>query len=137
VPSADDDQMAPVGVPGLILGGGISHFSNKLGWACDNVASFELVTASGLTITVSPTSYSDLYWALKGGGNNFGIVTNFKLNAFPQGDLWGGQRVYLEDQFPKNLDAIYEFAVNGSPKDLDAAQIIVRPSLPLNLITLH
>jgi FAD/FMN-containing dehydrogenase len=65
--------MAPVGVPGLILGGGISHFSNKLGWACDNVASFELVTASGIAIDVNPASYPDLYWALRGGGNNFGM----------------------------------------------------------------
>lgn len=65
--------MAPVGVPGLILGGGISHFASKLGWACDNVASFELVTASGLPITVSPTSHPDLFWALRGGGNNLGL----------------------------------------------------------------
>jgi FAD/FMN-containing dehydrogenase len=123
--------MSPVGVPGLILGGGISHFSNKLGWACDNVASYELVTASGLAITVSAKTYSDLYWALRGGGNNFGIVTNFKLNAFPQEELWGGQRVFLEDQFSRNMNAIYEFTINGSPKDLDAAQIIVRsPSKP-------
>lgn len=117
--------MAPVGVPGLILGGGISHFSNKLGWACDNVASYEVVTASGIPITVSATSYSDLYWALRGGGNNFGVVTNFKLNAFPQGNLWGGQRIYLEDQFTGILNAINEFAINGSPTDLDAAQIVV------------
>ncbi|KAH7069218.1 FAD binding domain-containing protein [Paraphoma chrysanthemicola] len=123
-------RMSPVGVPGLVLGGGISHFSNKLGWACDNVESYELVTASGIPITVSATFYPDLYWALRGGGNNFGIVTNFKLNAFPQGDLWGGQRVYLEDQFSKNLDAIYEFTIKGSPTDLDAAQIITFASAP-------
>jgi len=125
----DCEQMAPVGVPGLTLGGGIAHFSNKFGWACDNVASFELVTASGVPITISATSYSDLYWALRGGGNNFGVVTNFKLNAFPQGDLWGGQRMYTEDQFTGVLDAISEFAITGSPKDLDAAQIVVRAHL--------
>ena len=118
--------MAPVGVPGLILGGGISHFASKRGWACDNVASFELVTASGIAIEVSPTSYSDLFWALRGGGNNFGIVTNFKLLAFPLGQMWGGQRVYLEDAFPAAMDAIYKFTVSGSVKDEDAAQIFVR-----------
>jgi len=123
-------RMAPVGVPGLTLGGGIAHFSNKFGWACDNVASFELVTASGVPITISATSYSDLYWALRGGGNNFGVVTNFKLNAFPQGDLWGGQRMYTEDQFTGVLDAISEFAITGSPKDLDAAQIVTFASAP-------
>lgn len=120
-------QMAPVGVSGLILGGGISHFSSNLGWACDNVASFDLVTASGHAINVSPTSYADLYWALRGGGNNFGIVTNFKLAAFPLGKMWGGQRVYLETSFSNVLDAIHQFTVTGSSEDADAAQIVVCP----------
>ena len=117
--------MAPVGVSGLTLGGGISHFASRLGWACDNVASFELVTASGLIVNVNAKSYPDLYWALRGGGNNFGIVTNFKLNAFPLGQMWGGQRIYLENTFPNVLDAINQFTVAGSQKDIDAAQIVV------------
>jgi len=123
--------MAPVGVSGLILGGGISHFASKRGWACDNVASFELVTASGTAINVSATSYPDLYWALRGGGNNFGIVTNFKLDAFALGQMWGGQRVYLEDAYPAVLDAIHQFTVSGSVKDEDAAQIVVSALISL------
>ncbi|KAF3028316.1 hypothetical protein E8E12_000290, partial [Didymella heteroderae] len=79
-----------VGVSGLILGGGISFFANMRGWACDNVESFELVTASGLIITVTRKSYPDLYSALRGGGNNFGIVTKFQLHTFPVGKMWGG-----------------------------------------------
>jgi FAD/FMN-containing dehydrogenase len=63
-------RMAPVGVHGLILGGGISFFSNKLGWACDNVDSYEVVTASGIIVTATPTLFSDLYWALRGDGSN-------------------------------------------------------------------
>lgn len=118
--------MAPVGVPGLILGGGISHFASKHGWACDNVVSFQLVIASGIPIEVSATSYSDIFWALRGGGNNFGIVTNFKLVTFPLGLMWGGQRVYLEDSFSVAMDAIYKFTVSGSVEDEDAAQIFVR-----------
>jgi len=116
--------MAPVGVPGLILGGGISFFSNKLGWACDNVASYEIVTASGLVINATPTSFPDMYWALRGGGNNFGIVTNFKLNAFPLGKMWGGQRIYTENNFAAVLDAIHTFATTGSSTDTDAATIV-------------
>ncbi|KAH8731845.1 hypothetical protein GQ44DRAFT_670461 [Phaeosphaeriaceae sp. PMI808] len=123
-------RMSPVGVPGLILGGGISFFSNKLGWACDNVASYEVVTASGLIIHATPTSYTDLYWALRGGGNNFGIITNFKLNAFPLGQMWGGQRIYTENNFPAVLDAIHKFAVTGSSKDTDAAQIVSFTAIP-------
>ena len=117
---------------GLILGGGISHFSNRRGWACDNVVSYELVTASGIAINVSATSYTDLYWALRGGGNNYGVVTNFKLVVFAQGEMWGGQRIYTEDKFPVVLDAITHFAVTGSAVDPDAAQIVV---CSLNLVS--
>ena len=70
---------------GLVLGGGVSHHSNIYGFACDNVASFELVTASGVVLTVSSTRFPDLYWALRGGGNNFGVVTKFTLETVPQG----------------------------------------------------
>jgi hypothetical protein len=117
--------MAPVGVPGLTLGGGLSFFANKVGWACDNVASFEVVTASGLVVIASPNTFPDLYWALRGGGGgNYGIVTNFKLDAFPLDKMWGGQRIYTQDKFPAVLDAIYKFATTGSSKDPDAANIV-------------
>jgi hypothetical protein len=122
--------MAPVGVPGLVLGGGISFFSNKRGWACDNVASYEVVTASGRVVNATPNSFSDLYWALRGGGNNFGVVTNFKLAAFPLGQMWGGQRIYTENNFAAVLDAIYKFATTGSSKDTDAATIVSFGSIP-------
>jgi FAD/FMN-containing dehydrogenase len=118
-------RMAPVGVPGLVLGGGINFFANKIGWACDNVASFEVVTASGVIVTASPKTFPDLYWALRGGGSNFGIVTNFKLDAFPLGKMWGGQRIYSEDKFPTVLDAVHSFATTKSSQDTDAAEIIV------------
>jgi FAD/FMN-containing dehydrogenase len=117
-------RMAPVGVPGLVLGGGISFFSNLRGWACDNVESYEVVTASGLIVNATPSSYPDLHWALRGGGNNFGIVTNFKLHAFPLGQMWGGQRIYTENNFAAVLDAIHKFATTGSAKDTDAATIV-------------
>ena len=117
-------QMSTIGVSGLLLGGGISYFANKKGWACDNVASYEVVTASGVIVTASPTAYPDLYWALRGGGNNFGVVTKFNLNAFPIGDMWGGSRIYSPENFPQALDAIYNFAGN-SASDLEAANILV------------
>ncbi|KAL7775952.1 hypothetical protein CFE70_006364 [Pyrenophora teres f. teres 0-1] len=123
-------RMAPVGVPGLILGGGISFFSNKRGWACDNIAAYEVVTACGLVVTATPQDYPDLYWALRGGGNNFGIVTNFKMDAFPLGKMWGGQRIFTENNFPAVLDAVYKFATVGSSKDTDAAEIVSFSNLP-------
>lgn len=103
----------------------INFFANKIGWACDNVASYEVVTASGVIVNATPSSFPDLYWALRGGGSNFGIVTNFKLSAFPLGKMWGGQRIYTENNFPAILDAIYSFATTKSSQDTDAAEIIV------------
>ncbi|KAJ4992468.1 FAD binding domain-containing protein [Stagonosporopsis vannaccii] len=116
-------RVASVGVGGLTLGGGISYFSSQYGLACDNVLSYEVVTASGLVINVSQTSYPDLYWALRGGGNNFGIVTQFNVQAVPQGLMWGGARTYLEPSFPALLEAYYNLGINAK-KDGKAHQIL-------------
>jgi FAD/FMN-containing dehydrogenase len=76
----------------LTTGGGISFFSNVYGWACDNVQSYDVVTASGIIVRASPTQFPDLYWSLRGGGNNFGLVVNFNLAtvSFPGQTMWGG-----------------------------------------------
>jgi FAD/FMN-containing dehydrogenase len=63
-------RVSSIGVGGLTLGGGISFLSNLHGWACDNVISYEIVLASGVAATASATKNPDLYWALRGGGNN-------------------------------------------------------------------
>ncbi|POS75634.1 hypothetical protein DHEL01_v205976 [Diaporthe helianthi] len=114
-------RVAPIGIGGLTTGGGISFFSNIYGFACDNVASYEVVTATGEIVTASPSQNSDLYWALRGGGNNFGIVVNFELETIPLpgGQMWGGTRVYAEDQFPGVVDAFVKL-VDDSPSDPNA-----------------
>ncbi|KAF2111253.1 FAD binding domain-containing protein [Lophiotrema nucula] len=116
-------RVAAIGVGGLTLGGGISFFSNIYGWACDNVLSYEVVTASGLITTASPTTHSDLYWALRGGGPNFGIVTKFNLRTIQQGLMWGGGRLHLEPQFPAVIKAFYNLGRNAG-EDTNAAQIL-------------
>lgn len=87
-------RVSPIGTTGLTLGGGISFFSNQHGWACDNVNAYEIVLADGVLRTVTAEQYPDLYWALRGGGNNFGIVTRLHVAAYPQGDLWAGSQVF-------------------------------------------
>ncbi|KIW74600.1 hypothetical protein Z517_11370 [Fonsecaea pedrosoi CBS 271.37] len=116
-------RVAPIGVGGLTTGGGISFFSSLYGWACDNVASYDVILASGFEVTASPSQNSDLYWALRGGGNNFGIVVNFNYEAIslPGAQLWGGTRVYLEDQFT-NLASAFAGVVSDSPNDGNAGQ---------------
>ncbi|KAI8942887.1 hypothetical protein NX059_000927 [Plenodomus lindquistii] len=87
-------RIGVVGVPGFLTGGGVSFFSPERGWACDGVVNFEVVLASGEIINANATSHSDLFAALKGGQNNFGVVTRFDLKAFPAGPIWGGRVLY-------------------------------------------
>tara|TARA_R110002003_G_scaffold1122_3_gene22460 strand:- start:84 stop:1352 length:1269 start_codon:yes stop_codon:yes gene_type:complete len=79
-----------VGVGGLTLGGGISYFSPQVGWTCDTVVNFELVLPSGHLVNANHTSHPDLYRALKGGTNNFGIVTRFDFSTIPIGEILAG-----------------------------------------------
>lgn len=88
-------RSATVGVSGLILGGGLSYFSGRYGWACDNVNNFEIVVSSGKILNANAKENTDLYWALRGGGgSSWGIVTRFDLDSFEQGDLWTRSVVY-------------------------------------------
>ncbi|PWY83398.1 FAD binding domain protein [Aspergillus heteromorphus CBS 117.55] len=79
-----------VGVAGFTLGGGISFYTPQYGLACSNVFSYDVVLASGEIVTATATSHPDLWRALKGGANNFGIVTRFTMRCFPCTPLWAG-----------------------------------------------
>ncbi|KAK1993448.1 FAD binding domain-containing protein [Colletotrichum falcatum] len=104
-----------IGVGGFITGGGISFLSGLYGWACDNVESFDVVIASGAVVRATETRFSDLYWALRGGGNNFGLVVGFNLvtHPLPGGGLWGGNRVFTEDSFPQLAEAFANTIANA------------------------
>ncbi|MCJ1250543.1 hypothetical protein MMC30_007771 [Trapelia coarctata] len=101
-----------VGVAGLTLGGGLSYFSPRFGFVCDNVVNYEIVLASGGTVNANATSHPDLYFALKGGSNNFGIVTRFDFKTFPQGKIWGGPISYDISTKDDQLQAFTQFAGN-------------------------
>ncbi|KAL3490772.1 hypothetical protein BJX62DRAFT_237885 [Aspergillus germanicus] len=88
-------RSSTVGIAGFTLGGGISFLSRRYGWALDNVANYQLVLANGTLTNANQTSHPDLYFALRGGGNNFGIVTRFDFETRRHALVSGGTTVFL------------------------------------------
>jgi FAD/FMN-containing dehydrogenase len=83
------------GVAGLTLGGGVGRLAHKYGLACDNLLSVELVTGEGRVLTASATENADLFWGIRGGGGNFGIVATFEFRLHPVGPrVLGGTALY-------------------------------------------
>lgn len=120
-----------VGVPGLILGGGISYFSGKYGWACDNVRNFEVVLSSGRIVDASPWQNQDLYWALRGGGgSNWGIVTRFDLAAFDQGGVWSNNLIFPGAASRSMIGLFKSLAVDGLAQDEEAHTYMVATHVP-------
>ncbi|EIN08932.1 FAD-binding domain-containing protein [Punctularia strigosozonata HHB-11173 SS5] len=110
-------RVTNVGVAGFTLGGGLSWKSNQYGLTIDTITKYELVLPTGTVKNVTETSDPDLFWALKGGFNNFGIVTRFTLKTFPQTDVWGGLITFTVDQMDKVVNATMNFAAkNTDPK---------------------
>ncbi|KAI4185860.1 MAG: hypothetical protein L6R41_003874 [Letrouitia leprolyta] len=114
-------RVATVGAGGLILGGGVSYFSGRYGLVCDNIINYELVLPFGKVINVN-SSTPDLFKALKGGSNNFGIVTRFDIKSFESGLFWGGQITYPLSTMPQHVSAFVNLA-NSQPYDPYAALI--------------
>ncbi|KAF2710660.1 FAD linked oxidase-like protein [Pleomassaria siparia CBS 279.74] len=107
-------RIPQVGVAGVILGGGFFHFSGEYGLAADNVKNFEVVLADGSIVIANAEENTDLFWALKGGGSNFGIVTKFDIFTIPVHDIWYQVSIYTADQANACIDAFTEWQLEGS-----------------------
>lgn len=108
-----------VGIGGFTLGGGEGDLSGKFGLSCDNLISADVVLADGRTITASTQENADLFWALRGGGGNFGIVTSFLFHAYPLTNVFAGQLIYDVSQARAVLRAYREYALSA-PDELMA-----------------
>ncbi|KAB8068977.1 FAD binding domain protein [Aspergillus leporis] len=105
---------ADIGVGGFITGGGISFYSNLYGLACDNVEVFEVITARGTHIHATKTTHPTLYRSLRGGGNNFGLITRFHIRTIPSPNLLGGTRIYNASHTPTLIQALANVALSAT-----------------------
>lgn len=110
--------ISSTGVGGFALGGGIGHLIRKYGLTCDNLLAVELVTADGSVVHASDSENADLFWALRGGGGNFGVVTSFELALHPVGPtVLGGVVFYPGDQAVEVMTG-WRDLVEGLPDEL-------------------
>lgn len=111
--------VSTTGVAGLTLGGGIGHLSRKYGLACDNLVSAQVITADGRILTASAEENPDLFWGLRGGGGNFGVVTSFEFKLYPVSTVVGGPIFYALEQREEALRFYREFMADA-PENLGA-----------------
>jgi FAD/FMN-containing dehydrogenase len=107
------------GVAGLALGGGVGLLMRRFGLTCDNLLSAEVVTADGRVLEVSETQHPGLFWALRGGGGNFGVVTRMDFRLHPLTHVFGGRLDYaFADALA--LGCFYREVMANAPEDLQA-----------------
>ncbi|MBV9415173.1 MAG: FAD-binding oxidoreductase, partial [Solirubrobacterales bacterium] len=101
--------ISTTGVGGLTLGGGLGHLTRKCGLTIDNLLEAEMVLASGERVRSSAEEHPDLFWAIRGGGGNFGVVTSFKFRLHEVGTIFGGPTFWADDQAAEVMSAYREF----------------------------
>lgn len=124
-------RLKTIGVAGLELIGGFHYFINKYGMAMDNVISYDVILGNGTQVTANSTSNPDLFWALKGGANNFGLVTKFTLKVYPIPLVSTTTQQFDEGTISEFIAATVDFATHDEP---DVAAGVV-PTVTYNAST--
>jgi FAD/FMN-containing dehydrogenase len=104
--------VSSTGIAGLTLGGGLAWLMGRYGMAVDNLLSVEVVLASGDVVTASEEADSDLFWAIRGGGGNFGVVTSFEFRAHPVATVLSGPVLHTLEAAPGLLAFYRDFSAN-------------------------
>ena len=122
--------VSTTGIGGLTLGGGIGYLSRKYGLSCDNLLSADVVTADGRAIVASEQENADLFWALRGGGGNYGVVTSFEYKMHPVKDIVAGIFIFPLDR-GKDVLEFYADYVQKAPEELGLfPAFLIAPPLP-------
>ncbi len=111
--------ISTTGIAGLTLGGGIGYLTRGFGLSLDNLIAADVVLADGSFVTASPHSHPDLFWALRGGGGNFGVVTNFQFRLHPVDMIVGGVTFFEKEDAPDVIRA-YDAYITKAPRQLGA-----------------
>ena len=123
--------ISTTGVGGLTLGGGIGHLTRKCGLTIDNLLAADLVLADGSFVTAGPDENEDLYWAIRGGGGNFGVVTSFLFRSHPISTVYAGPMLWELEQATEVMQWYREFSPSA-PDDVNGffAFLTVPPGPP-------
>ncbi|MBV8708620.1 MAG: FAD-binding oxidoreductase [Acidobacteriaceae bacterium] len=123
--------ISTTGVGGLTLGGGLGHLTRKYGLTIDNLLSADMVLANGTFLVASPDENSDLFWAIRGGGGNFGVVTSFEFQAHPVHTVCAGPMLWHIEEAADVMKWYREFIVSA-PEDVSGffAFLTVPPGPP-------
>ena len=115
------------GIAGLTLGGGLGYLTRRFGWTVDNVVGMDVVTADGRLVHASSDENADLFWGLRGGGGNFGVVTGFDYKLYPVGpEVVGGFVAWPASEAPKVIE-LYRTLAEKAPPELTLV-LIMRPA---------
>jgi FAD/FMN-containing dehydrogenase len=123
--------ISTTGVGGLTLGGGIGYLSRTFGLTIDNLLSIDMVLADGSFVTASASDHADLFWAVRGGGGNFGVVTSFLFQLRPVSMVYGGPMLWPFEQAADIMKFWRDFILNA-PEEINGwfALITVPPAPP-------
>jgi FAD/FMN-containing dehydrogenase len=125
--AATGGVVSTTGIAGLTLGGGLGWLMGKHGLSCDNLLSADIVTADGQLLTVSAEQNPDLFWGLRGGGGNFGVVTSFEYRLHPVTSVVAGMVIHPIDK-AKDLLCFYRDFARSSPDEvISAAALMTSP----------